>query len=381
MAYNYKKLLPASLRTGLWGDFIDALKSMSDDFKEQNIKILLNQFDLDKTTNEQLENIIEKLGWELSVYDGWCSTFEYIKRQILSITTRILYKTTPRAYKDENYIFNIYGTVYPMVRLFEDNSLTPFVEFETSDEQSIALNILDSDGDNLLYYASPPSGSPIYGVPSGSTLLAGYLDTPSVLATLDQFSFTDSVTRGVLFSYEFNVIEDSIYFMHPNSLLALRNDTNQIKKINEKIYFEPTIVIPIGNSGDLKYTIFNSYNGIYSKTQETITQKDKENFSSIQRIELGSGSLTLYSGLPQITSVQCPIYTISSFDTLNYAHTLNPETWIWRKKIFDNQGLPDFTEMAAFDYSGSCLVYSYFPKVALNSGSCYSNIQFKFTYS
>jgi hypothetical protein len=371
---DWTKLLPSNLKSVTkWKEFIQAYQSTIASLKDEKITTIHDQWIIDKATETDLKNLLIRFGWNLSYYEGWAITKEYLKREVETIIKRILYKNGRKAYIAEGYIFNLYADVYPLVKIVEDNSISPFIDYWTSTELSSVINILDSGDDKLLYYTL---GIPVYEDPKESGFAPAYLDTTSTITMLDQASYVDSILRSIMFSYKFNFIENATEFMSLNSLKAIDNDCKQIKRKTEQMYYEPNLHINYGTSGQLITTNYVDYERLLSGSQKTMFFGSPTSFSSMINsgsVQLGSGALTTINS--SISSVQGLVCTISAFDTLT---SITEAPFLYRRKLYEKAMVPDFTEMACFTSSGQCFMYSTFPKVILNSGSFYSNIAFTF---
>lgn len=220
---DYTKLLPSNLRNTLkWKQFIQAVQAVFSDLKEQKIDRLVNQWIPEVATEEDLKNLIARFGWQLLQYNGWSSTSEYLKRQAQTLIERIKYKNCERAYLAEAFNYNLYAHVYPLVSIVANNTLSPFITFnESSESEDIIYTLDDSVTDRYL----------------------DETDFFTSVITLDQQSYIDKITRNILYSYTFNFVENANEFMGSNTLKTLVNDVAQIKRITEKIYYEPTLKV------------------------------------------------------------------------------------------------------------------------------------------
>lgn len=384
---QFKKYLASSLRNTRWGELIEAYQSIVGELDDDLIKKMLDQYDTDVATITDYINILEGFGWNYSSYDGWTASLEYFKRQALTCVARIKYKTTQRAYKNEFYIFNLIGNVYPLQRLVDD-TLEPYIEWWSDPETGEIINILDSEDDNVLYNIplrfdggfeldsiyTFDSTIAYYDNPKTSGLGPAYLDTPSTIIRLDQSSILDDLTRFILIQYEFNKVEDASYFLSTNSVKALYNDIKLIKRLTEQVYFEPILKLYYNTDGSVKTTTYLNFEQDGESVGEMKTILMDDQFTDLNKIIVGDGSHSTIDGT--ITNVVSPVQTITSANIV--PDTENPRTE-FRKALNDKDQFVDFSEVACFDSSDNCFFYATFPMVKYyNKEQCYSNIKFHF---
>lgn len=382
---DFKKYLPSSMRDTRWGEWIEAFQDLTSDFKQEKIDILIDRFNSDLMTDEHFQTLCSKFGWNLSVYEGWSNQSDYFKRQFLTLTDRILFKTTRRAYLDEFYIYNLYGDVFPLIEQ-DDGTLLPYETWQEFSELPNVVNILDSADDNILYYQyytvdgqfkidqeqTSDMYFNIYDNIQESGLNEAWLDTPSTIRTLDEESILDYMKRQFIIQYTYNLVENNNEYLSSNSMLAFWNDVKQIKRKTEKIYFEPKLKINYTNDSSIQTTQYEDFdrNEDIASMQTICASSDL--FNEAFNIQIGNGSHdTLNFSL--ISGVSSPTATLTSG---NLIKELNEDTWYIRKAINENDTFEDFSEIALV-YSGTCFLYSTFPTVRYPD--TYGNVSFEFT--
>ena len=380
---DFKKLLPASMKETRWGEWVEAYQDLLSDFKQEKVDILIDRFNSDLMTSDQFKIIAAKFGWNLSSYDGWANELEYFKRQFLLIVDRILFKTTRRAYLDEFYIYNLYGDVYPLLQ--EDVDLVPYELWHESGENNEVIDILDSGDDNILYYQpytfdglfefdGPNTFDtvyPIYGNPRESGLVDGFLDTPAIMRMLDEEEFLSYLIRQFIIQFKYNLVENSSEFLSTNTMLALYNDVQQIKRLTEKEYYEPRLNIRYTDSG-LTSTSYDDFDRNEDIAQMQTICDSGSLFNELFEVQFGDGAHSTFD-LLTISGVSSYLSTVTSGNLITEQ---TDDTWYVRKKLYENDTFEDFTEIALL-YSGQCFLYSTFPAVRYPTGAR-ANISFDF---
>ena len=385
ISIDFKRFLPSNMREERWGEFMEAFQDLSGDLLDEKIKLLVTQYIDEEMTDDDYKNLINLFGWELSSYEGWADDSEYFRRQALTAVSRIIYKTTRKCYKDEFYIWNLWGDVYPLVKNI-DNTLEPFEYFWDSDENPNTVDILDPSADNALYFQNYTFDGlfkfdegqtfdqkyTVYFKPIASDLLEAWLDSPEIVRTLDEQSQIDYLSRQLLLQYRFKLAEDTTQFLSANSMRAFNNDVKQLKRKTERVYYEPILEINYnGTSGSTYTTEYETFDRTDTTEQQTFFRAS--NFSQLSSIHLGNSFHTIIddsiSGVASLSEV---------IPVSNLEIEQESDIWYIRRILYDFQETYDFSEIALYDSISGCFLYSTFPYCRYLSGELYSNIQFTF---
>lgn len=321
MGIDFKKLIPSNLRTGRWGELIEVIQSVFEEIKADKIDIIKTQFEIDNMSDDEILDFAKFLGYNINYKDGYTSTTYYLKKQLQTIVSRILNRTTRNGYKNIFNIYNLTGEVYPCY-IDTDNYYKPLTTWWASNESDTPI-IMDREADNILYYNA--DGSYEYEPPLETELSAIYLDpdpgeTPT---TLDENSTLSSITRHILVTYKFNFIESVDEFISFNTVESFYDDLWYNKKRTEILHLEPEIEIET-NSGSITKTLYTNYDEsasgyVVSKIQDYGYGIDF-NSGYITAIEVGNSSIddttlenTTVSGVDNLVQS----YNVSDFNILS----------------------------------------------------------------
>jgi hypothetical protein len=385
MGVNYQKLLPSSMRNTRWGQFARAYQTLIEqEIKPNSIDPIKNQYDEElMTSDECIANIIS-LGWQLSTYEGYTSTLEYLKKELYTITKRVLHKTTRKAYFYTYYIYNMTGDVFPLFSQI-DTSLLPMTNWWIFNENFSPINTLDSGDDNILYYitnffdtgTSFDTGStfdtliPVYTNPHSTGLANTTLDAAD-LFELDAESTIISSVRDIELFFTFDFIENISEFISTYTVKAFENDLYQTKKATEILFYTPLLIINAYLNHTEQDTTYYNYTQTISALQRSILIGT--NISTAATIRFGTGSHTIINN--SITDVQNYSYQVSGSNLLL---TTNPidNTPIYTKKIYPFNKMTSFSEIAVWDSGNNCLLYATFPTINFPT-KIYSNFALSF---
>ncbi len=219
MEIDFKKFLPTKMRDTRWGELFEALQDyLMNNLQQDKIDIIKKQYVLDELAYAEYFNLCQLHGYTLFSYDGYGETTKYLKRQVETLTTRILNKNCRKGYSAIFYIYDLIGVVYPMYENNQDsNLLYPITDFWTNNE---------IQGTDITLDASPDI----------------YLDTPEFL-NLDLENEIDSLTRHMIVSYKHKYIETVDEFLSDNTASLFERDIKIHKRTTEIPYFEPTLAI------------------------------------------------------------------------------------------------------------------------------------------
>ena len=409
MAVSYKKLLPKIMRDTRWGDLVDVIQSIWYDIKITKIYPIYTHFTTSAILVE-LKDICNFLGHTLLTLDGLTSTKAFILREAESISYKIKYKTGLIAYKWSGYPFNLISNAFTAIMskndpIWDEKLATLFSQEQVQDVKQLVN--LDAEADNILYYEEPlemnfdsttggfafDSGditfdykAPIYLYPKKNEIALGYLDedynlNPASTENLQEATISSQkIVRSIVYDYYHKRVENDTEFLSTNSLMVLKNDIDQVKKVTEKVFYTPRLKINFNAdlSSNIK-TFYNFEDELTTATQESVMSV--ANLQYIDEIQFGSG--TIASPLTgTITGVAAYMYYIpSGILTAPPSGVASPSGvpsgvvgWNWQEEttlanmsidfiIPEDNHFEDFTEIALCNSVSGCLGYAKFPKV------------------
>lgn len=368
MNINYKKLLPASLRAGRWGELIEAYQSIiENDLKPDLINAIKNQYYFEGMTTAEKLKFISMLGYNLYQYEGYTSSTTYLNKQIPTLVRRILYKTTRTAYKYLFYLYNGIGDVYPTI--YNDEYYDPVIDWWTNNENPNAIQNLDA-GDDAEFEDTT-------------------LDDLVNFTTLDQEGFVSNLVRFILMSFKPLQVESVTEFLSTYSLKGFIKDSYQIKKITERLIYEPYLVLQSNANGTENQITFTNYEYVDTAYQNTIllsgsTLLSGEGLPSgssfiyddIGTLRFGIGGHDYLSGISDVETYSFQL-TSGQFQEIT---STSETSVIIRKKITSLVYGNKFSEVAVLDELSGCMFYSKFPMVNFPSEKIYGNLKLEFTF-
>jgi hypothetical protein len=388
MIVDYKNLLPKILQDTRWGQFAEAYQSLTDTIKEDKVYPILYQYDINEMSTTEMQYIAEMFGFPLSIYTGYSSTEDYLKKELLTIIKRILTKTTRTSYKYTFYIFNLLGDVYPLI-LQDDSSLSVYDTWWHDNENPGIINILDGADDNILYYVlyvtdtvftkldislTTDMSTAIYDAdPDAPFTDEGTLDMSDVAGgiTIDPTTYLDDVLRTIIVCYRFLFAESATEFLSTYTLKAFHNDITFIKKKTEEIIFEPHLQIYAYSSYLARITDYTDYNYDNIATQTSICISNPT-LSTISKIRFGtSGHTTVNNSITDVASYSFQL-TSSEYEAIT--GETNPT---YRKILHERCTMSNFSEIAIWNATNTCILYSKFPMIYFQAGK-YHNIKLEF---
>jgi len=385
MILNYKNLLPKVMQDTRWGQFAEAYQSLTDTLKEEKIYPILDQYDIEKMSTTEMQYIADMFGFPLSVYTGYSSTEDYLKKELLTIVKRILTKTTRKSYKYTFYIFNLLGDVYPLI-LTDSTALIVYDTWWRDNENPGTTNILDAADDNILYYLMYVTDTNFNKLDNSlttdmSTIVYdsdqysgfdtdGTLDMSDVAGgvTLNPTTFLDDVLREIIVSYKFMFAESATEFLSEYTLKAFHNDINFIKKKTEEIIFEPCLVINAYDDFTVRETNYTNYLYVNIAKQTSICKSDAT-LSTISKIRFGTGGhITVNNSITDVQNYSFQL-TSSQFEIISGT--------TYRKILYQRCTMSNFSEIAIWNSSNICILYSKFPMIYFQEKK-YHNIKLEF---
>lgn len=385
MNFSFKKFIPKVMQETKWGSLTEVWQSIYVDIKNDKIKAIFNQYDFDNITEQELRDLAVMLGFNLKTLNGYTSTLNFIKKEMLFLIPRLKTKTTPTCYQLQGIPFNIIANGYSIIY---DNNLDKYIGDETligSDVQGTVT--LDREDKNYTYMGSLINldnyinldNSPFYymdtlyriSIGTYTELAESYLDFYE-FPTLDGSSTLYSLTRNILFNYTHKFVESATEFISLNTLKVLKSDIDQFKRMTDRCYYEPYLHFDLNSDHSITNKTWTDYLGVATATQKNI---------------LIENSFTDWSGIRFGTSAHSVI-TTSITDVNNYSFSWDYRSgtnkiietdinYTFRLLITEMQKITEFTELAVINMSGTCVLYSTFPKVQWDEGM-YNNLKFEF---
>ncbi len=370
MSVDFVKLLPSNMRTGKWAEFIQVFQSLYNDLEVDKVKIIKTQYELEQMSDEDVISLAEFFGYNISSYEGYTSTIDYLKKELLTIIPRILLKTTRDGYKYIFYIFNLIAEVYPL--LYEDEVLSPLTYWWEFNESPIIMEMLDPEEDNILFYIYKTFESdstfdnfnwdevtPVYAIPPTTGMTPAFLDTDN-FPTLDMESFLNNLTRHILIEYKFKFIETETTFFSENTSKSFFNDIIKHKRKTEVVYFQPILDLTTLENGDTTNQNYINYDNTLSAN--IISKLFINNLESISKINIGNSKHDIIDA--SITDVYNTILELESNDIEIIEQTNN--IYKVRKKIVQKMKMFNFSEIALLDESDNIILYACFPTIEFN---------------
>lgn len=395
MAVQFKKLLPSIMQNTRWGDLATVIQNIDTSIRNDVVKPIFNQFTVDKATLDEMLMNAKRFGWNVLSFAGtYTATLEYLSRELKNITNRVLTKGSLSAYEYNSSVYGLYSQTYAMV-LNTPSSLYGYLQtaYNLNLQTQYAVCMTDQEGDNLYAIIK---GTPIYGNPQHTGLQIAYTDTINAIETDDSF-FIDfnhaygaavtQVTRNLTYSYYHKYIENATEWLNTYTMMALENDTNQIHKATERVYYEPWMKFNTSHiSGVVSSKTYYNYNFTASGVINSVAFGN--NLLNAAYIQFGTGNNFISGVLQPMSGCASSLYTIPSGLVSGVTYPNNASGvagWNNFSGITSaymdidfiisefNQFQP-FTEMAVLNANSGCIYYSAFPKVQWSS-TMYNNIR------
>lgn len=330
------KLLPSNILDTRWVDVIDVYQDLLyNSLIPEKIQHFQTKNIFELMTADELKEWIAVLGYPLISSEGYTSSIEFLRRQLQTIVHRIKCKTTWKVYQYLFYIYFMRGFTYPLLNLYGDGYLTVWVNWAETPLIEDMLIYLDT----------------------GRSLDESII--PKENWTLDAEGIINTVTRHFLFGYEFMYVENANEFLSYNTLRSFYNDVMQSKRAIEFPHFEPRITVTAVDK-NVEYIIdLKTYEGTVVTNQKSARFQD--DLSTVTKIQFGNGRRT--NTLDGVNGCESPIVTLVFADDCDLL--LQTATMIDVRKLLTPDGkLFDYSEVALFDDSDTCYMYSSFPTIA-----------------
>jgi len=385
MNFSFKRFIPKAMQDTKWGSLTEVWQSIYTDIRDDKVKAIFNQYDFDNATEQELRDLAVMLGYNLRTLNGYTSTLDFIKKELLFLIPRLKSKTTPSCYQIQGIPFNLISNGYSVVY---DTIYDVYIGDETLLGSSQAgTTHLDREDRGYTYrgslvrldayisldYTPPFALDTTERVSTGtySELNPSYLDFVE-FPSLDGSAILFSLTRNMIFNYTHKFIESATEFQSLETLKVLKNDIDQFKRVTDRCYYEPYLQIELNSNNTVTNKTWTDYQGLTPTLQKSVlTSTD---FTNMKYINFGSGTHSIiHSG---ITDVHDFIFQISYTSGVSKI-TEELDHLNFRTLIKEQQHFSGFTEVAILDSFSGCLLYSTFPKVQWDN-STYSNIKFDF---
>ena len=369
MKFGLSTLLP-KLFSQRWIQMMSVVDSLLSDLQDQLIEPIFNQYNVDTATNEQILNDIKTFGYELSYLDGFSSSREYLIRQYISLGRRIKGRGIKDSYEVIQRIYFQKGTVYP---LYYDNISRYYIPYETwwdLYENLQIITTLDSEADNLLYFSpqyfdtqenfdngvSFDYDVAVYGSPRKTKIPEGFLDTPELIETLDQFYEIQNLTRYVYVQIICRRLLGDSEFFDLNAMTSFIYDMNKNHRPTEVLYFFPKIYLYTKTDKTQTDILFEKYDETSTKNMRSIWLSDT--MEDVQYIKYGTGYRDVLSGITDLVE-QTQSYTINQM----YIKEKTPIILSCFPIITRGVQTFSFSEIGLFNSLNQLIYYACFPSI------------------
>jgi hypothetical protein len=396
---DFRKLLPSNQKGKPSEDIIKGVQGVLQDLVDDRASLLKNSIRLPGMVIENAVNYSERMGYKFNTGDGYTSELSYFKKEVGTLVNRLQAKCADIAYEKIIYIYNLEGSVYPLL-IFDAINTTIFMEpwinwldftGVINDDAQLLDNGYNDDGSNPVF-PTDPSRMLDNDQDNFGNLLVGslvdYLDNP--------FPYYGISTRHLLVSYEpltrrsdgKRVAEGYNYVMSNDSAKSLYSNVNQFSRLIEVPHFEFRLKMVVGNPGT-NHTIdyITEAGNAHSPAVQMFTRLfSGRDMATIEKIQFGSGQHTDADITAEtITGCLTPIDTTSTGvlndGSPNFRTTvtdynlgaLSTDLVQMRNYITVAMKWFNFTEICFFDNSNNVIVYSKFPQVRFYS-EMYSSV-------
>lgn len=388
MNFSFKQFLPKLMKETRWGELIEVWQSIWEDIKKDRVYPIFDQYDIEKVTEDDIKNLAIMLGFNLLTLDGYTSSYYFMLRELKTIVPRLITKTTPESYLLNGIPFNLISTGYSILKNFDldklqveenlqaiSNALYGTTHLDREDEGNIGLVFNTFYDRNLIYDKPKPTlfdEMTMLKNPPEVILPPSFLDSNDFLM-LDGSGLLYSLTRNFIYSYIHKFVENEIEFMSINTLTVLLNDLHQNKRLTDRPYFEPFLIVDVEPGGIVTEKIYTDYHGVELATQRNAFIRPATNFNAIETIRFGNGSHTVIDS--SITDVKSFVFEKSWKEWVQEVSRTGLSLE-FRLYIEEMQKFPAITEMAIIDLYGKVVIYTTFPKIQWNV-DMYSNLKFR----
>lgn len=341
MNIDYKKYLPTSLRTNRWGEFIEMFQSiMTNNVYIDKVEAIKNQYNLNKATDLELKNLAWMMGFDLSIFTGYCSTLYYLQKELLTIVPRIKNKTTRKGYFYISHCFDLIGDIIPTAN--ESPNIEPIYDYLSIVAGAGAVVTLDWGAFNIIYIRESvaydvdfvmdfnvflDTQTPVYGTPATPEGSDAFIDT-DIFPTLDLIGGVAGrvILRHLVYSYKYKFVETITEFQTENTCKALLRDILQMKRRTELVYFQPELHIKIKSDNTTVTFQYTDYQKTITVNQYSRLVIGNNLTTDVTKIRFGTGSYDLAT----INAL-----TIAN-DVDNFSYELDHATEMFKYEVNEN---------------------------------------------
>lgn len=257
MGKKYKELLPKELQPYRWGSFIDAFQDLTDDFKDEKVKPFLNRFDIEKSTDEQIKEMFEFFGFDLSSYNGYTTSRLFLKRQLEVLQLRKRFRKTRKGYHYVYYIYNLKGDILPTINM--EGFLQSFNDYWDSLERTKGIENFDVGVPNILYYLN---GNPVYANEPDTGFDEDITFDIELLQPFDSLSAFRSITKNLVLDYSYRFAENEDNYMTFETSTALYEDMKKQTRNTDVLFFRPNLNLELRDNQNVYNKPVNLWSGL-----------------------------------------------------------------------------------------------------------------------
>lgn len=410
---RYLRYLKEQLRITRWAGLIRAVTQILDSFKLEFTDPLLWKIKLSEIQDTTLGRDIAKdylyeKGFILPLYDGYSNSFEYIRRQVITIVKRNRTKTTRVCYNYILYIYNLIGELVPLqfditsgALVSGMDSLVPVPGDSGHSSSGISTLVSDSEFTEISFYDSFGNPQPPVSVESIPTLeewldwkpylpvpLESISGNPPLVSDAEVLDLTDPdfddettelpppltgdqgtavFTNFFLLRFRFLDLEILDYFMTSNTSRSFCDTVFQSCKSVESPIFEPFFTFRLNNNNTTREVEF--FTPDLSESSFVRSKMFSINLETALYVQVGDG-IFIDPDDSELIGVQNEIDTFIIGDKFNVI-TFEPTLLDIEYQILPEEPfLYEYSEIAIWDgdptdIASSVLCYVSFPKVQL----------------
>jgi len=369
MKFGLNTLLP-KIFSERWKQLMLVVDSILGDLQKELIEPILNQHNIETSTNLELIDSIRYFGYNVISLEGFTSTKEYLIRQYVTLGSRLKTRNLRNSYDSILKIYFQTGTMFPLYYDSVQRIYIPFETWWTFLENLKITDNLDAEKDNLLYYIPTflddytffDSGFifdydvAVYSIPQKTGVPKGYLDTPEIIQTLDQFHEVQYISRYIYVQMVCRKLLTDNCFLDFNEMSALLYDLNNLHRPTEVLYFFPKVSLYTKNDNTETNISIEKYDK--SSTKEIKSIRLSGTLEDVQSIRYGTGYATNLVGISSLIN-ETKIYSILNV----YIKEKTPISFNFFPKIIPNVKAFSFSEIGLYNVYNELIYYACFPSI------------------
>lgn len=374
MKFGLSTLLPKSF-SARWTQLMSVIDSILEDLQTEILDPIRDQHNISKASNEQILDDLKYFGYTPYYSEGFNSSKEYLTREYTTISDRIKKRNIKESYELILKIFYQKGTVFPLYFDYVENIYVPYEIWWGLLEDLVIVDTLDSDKDNLQYYTSLffddgslfDDGTPldyqvaVYSSPRKTNLPEGFLDTPEIIETLDQFFEIQNITRYISVQLICkNMLSDTSFFDF-HEMSALVYDLKKNKRATEVLFIMPKMYLYTKDDYTATSTVIQKYDQSITKNINSIYNGAIGTLQDTTYIRYGTGYSDDASSVISMIE-QTVEYTLSQV----YIKERSDDVFNFSTKI-TRIPVPStafsFSEIGLFDTYNRLIYYACFPSI------------------